>query len=252
MDDLGIVDLSVFEFPETTEEISLFNNEIENPKYIINCLVPLPRLKALWLNENPVVSACSNFHSISELMPNLEIINSVLTSKAGAWAMLYYARDQGAKTLDQIESLSLAGKGLHYLESVDFFKEMTNLKRLDISDHPEFFMTEEAKEANEFKELMGISKEEKDKVKFSEHKTTVQEILAVLNSVEDLTCDEDLEGYILGNRADLGFLPNLRLLNDISIENKDMGDRKRIHAAAELFNSLQRVVGHYLYVENGQ
>ena len=104
LDSLGIEHLSELgEFPETAEEISLFDNQIVNPKYVVDCLVPLPNLKALWLNNNPVVEACSNFHSISELMPNLEICNSILTAKAGAWAMLYYARDQGAKSLDEIK-----------------------------------------------------------------------------------------------------------------------------------------------------
>ena len=94
LDNLGIENLKELgEFPEQTEEISLFDNKILNPKFIVDCLVPLPNLKAMWLNGNPVVDACSNFHSISELMPSLEICNSVLTAKAGAWAMLYYARD---------------------------------------------------------------------------------------------------------------------------------------------------------------
>lgn len=103
---------------------------------------------------------------------------------------------------------------------------MSNLKRLDISDHPEFFMTEEAKEAVEFKELLGISKEEKKKVTFTEHKTSVVDIITKLNSVEELVCDQDLEEYILENRAEKGFLPRLRLLNDIAIEISDVEERK--------------------------
>lgn len=121
MDSLGIEDLSTLPFPEQTEEVSLFDNEIMNPKFIVDCLVPLPNLKAMWLNNNPVVDACSNFHAISELMPNLEICNSVLTAKAGEWAMLFYARDQGAKSLQEIKSLNLAGKGLLYMESTEVF-----------------------------------------------------------------------------------------------------------------------------------
>jgi tubulin--tyrosine ligase-like protein 12 len=93
LDSLKISELTSLPFPETAEEISLFDNDIMNPKYIVDCLVPLPNLKALWLNNNPVVDACSNFHSISELMPNLEILNSTFTAKAGEWAMLFYARD---------------------------------------------------------------------------------------------------------------------------------------------------------------
>jgi len=121
LDSLGIEDLSTLPFPEQTVEVSLFDNEIMNPKFIVDCLVPLPNLKAMWLNNNPVVDACSNFHAISELMPNLEICNSVLTAKAGEWAMLFYARDQGAKSLQEIKSLNLAGKGLLYMESTEVF-----------------------------------------------------------------------------------------------------------------------------------
>lgn len=56
--------------------------------------MPLPNLKALWLNGNPVVDNCVNFNQIGEVMPSLEILNSKFTSKAAHWAMLYYARDQ--------------------------------------------------------------------------------------------------------------------------------------------------------------
>ena len=56
-------------------------------------MVPLPNLKALWLNDNPVVTACSNFNTIADIMPKLEIMNSQLTSKAGEWSMLFYAKE---------------------------------------------------------------------------------------------------------------------------------------------------------------
>jgi hypothetical protein len=140
-------------------------------------LVPLPNLKALWLNNNPVVDACSNFNTITELMPSLEICNSILTENAGPWAMLFYARDQGAKTLEEIKSLSLAGKGVLYMKSAEVFGSMSGLRRLDLSDHPEFFMCEELKEANEYEAMFGLGKEERAKVTFSEHKIKVLDIL---------------------------------------------------------------------------
>lgn len=129
------------------------------------------------------------------------------------------------------------------MQSTEVFSKMTGLKRLDISDHPEFFMTEEAKEALEFKELLGISKEDKKKVTFSEHKTSVHDIIDKLNSVEELRCDEDLEVYILENRDKL--LPSLRALNDISIEISDMEQRRKLHAAAKLVSKLQRVAWNF-------
>jgi hypothetical protein len=129
-------------FPDYVEEINFMGNEIMNPNDITKHLVELPNLKAMWLNDCPVVDACSNFDAIAELMPKLEIINSKFTEKAGEWALLFYARDYGAKTLEEIEQLCIAGRGLRCMKTADHFAKMVNLKKLDISDHPEFFMTE--------------------------------------------------------------------------------------------------------------
>jgi tubulin--tyrosine ligase-like protein 12 len=90
---MGITSLKDFKWPETTEELSLIGNDIVNPNEVAKNIVDLPNIKGLWLNANPVVSQCSNFSSIAELMPKLEIINSKFTNKAGEWALLYYARD---------------------------------------------------------------------------------------------------------------------------------------------------------------
>jgi len=83
-----------------------------------------------------------NFNYIGEMMPELEILNSRFTSKAGRWAMLFYARDQGAKELNEIKELDLTGKGILHMKDLSVFDEMTNLTSLNLSDHPEFFMTE--------------------------------------------------------------------------------------------------------------
>lgn len=130
------------QFPETTEQISLFGNEIENPNDIAQVLVPLPNLRALWLNGNPVVDTCSNFSMIGDTMPKLEILNSQLTNKAGEWAISFYGKNQtGVSELDKIERLDLSGKGILHMPSADVFGKLTSLKKLDLSDHPEFFMS---------------------------------------------------------------------------------------------------------------
>lgn len=93
-DEYGIVNLDLLPLSENAEEISLYGNKIENPGQITTFLLPLPNLKGLWLNENPVVENCVNFNTIGEMMPSLEILNSKFTSKAGKWAMLWYAKEQ--------------------------------------------------------------------------------------------------------------------------------------------------------------
>lgn len=79
-------------------------------------------------------------------MPKLEIINSMFTENAGEWALLFYARDYGAKSMEEIDQLYLAGKGVRFIKSAEPFSKCPNLRKLDISGHPEFFMTEEKKE----------------------------------------------------------------------------------------------------------
>jgi len=119
--------------------------------------VPLPNLRALWLNGNPVVDNCSNFTSIAELMPKLEILNSVLTNKAGEWAMSFYAKEQtGCTSLDQVERLNLSGKGILYMRSAEIFGQFTKLRKLDLSDHPEFFMSEEQRKEMQDAQLEGL------------------------------------------------------------------------------------------------
>jgi tubulin--tyrosine ligase-like protein 12 len=147
LDSLGIRTLKEFAWPESIEELSLIDNEIENPNEVAKCIVPLPKIKALWLNCNPVVDNCSNFTSIAQEMPSLEIINSKFTANASEWAFLYYAKEQGAKQLEDIEHLCLSGRGITYVKDASVFDRLTKLKRVDLTDHPEFFMCAEKIEA---------------------------------------------------------------------------------------------------------
>ena len=124
------------------EEISLWDNEILDPNDMTKILMKLPNLKAVWLNNNPMVKNCSNFNIIGNHFDKLEILNSQLTSKAGEWAMLYYARDSGAKSLEEIEELDLSGKNLLMVEDLAFLERLTSLKRLDISDNVDMYKPE--------------------------------------------------------------------------------------------------------------
>jgi len=61
--------------------------------------------------------------------------------------MLFYARDQGATKLEEIEELDLNGKGIIYMSDLTIWDKMTNLKRLNICENMEFFMNKEIKAA---------------------------------------------------------------------------------------------------------
>ena len=57
--------------------------------------------------------------------------------------MLFYAKEQsGVSTFEEVDRLDLSGKGILYMRSAEVFGKMVNLKKLDISEHPEFFMNE--------------------------------------------------------------------------------------------------------------
>jgi len=71
-------------------------------------------------------------------MPALEILNSKFTSRAGEWAFLFYSK-QHASCLEEIRELDLSGKGLLHLKDLSAFSKMKKLKKLNLSDHPEFF-----------------------------------------------------------------------------------------------------------------
>ena len=122
---------------------------------------------------------------------------------------------------------------------------MTSLRKLDISEHPEFFMTPEKKEALEFAALQGIQPETKKKVEFTQSLITIHDILAVLQSVEELTCDDDLEEHILNEREAQGFLPNLKVLNGVPITVKVPEERASEKEAIALLKKLQFLANVY-------
>lgn len=99
----------------------------------------LPNLKGLWLNENPVQQNCANFNLIGDHFDKLEIFNSQLTTKAGEWAMLFYAKDSGVKKLEDITKLNLSGKNILAVDDISFLKNMTSLRHLDISDNIDMY-----------------------------------------------------------------------------------------------------------------
>ena len=100
LDSMGISNLDALPLHENLETLSLMFNNIENPGQMTSKLLELPNLKALWLNENPVVETCANFNLIGEHFPVLEVLNSKFTSKAAEWALMYYGK---AKNYEEVE-----------------------------------------------------------------------------------------------------------------------------------------------------
>jgi tubulin--tyrosine ligase-like protein 12 len=143
LDEYEIADLKKIPFRPEVEEISLWDNKLNNPAEITTILMKLPNLKACWLNSNPVADNCANFNVIGDHFDHLEIFNSNLTAKASEWAMLFYARDTGAKTIEEITYLDLNGKNLLMCNDLSFMKKMVNLKTLDIGNNVDMYKPKE-------------------------------------------------------------------------------------------------------------
>ena len=208
LDEYEIVDLKTVPIREEVEEISLWDNKIFNPNCIAEILMKLPNLKGLWLNENPVVDNCSNFDIIGDFFEHLEIFNSKLTTKASEWAMLFYARDSGAKTMEDIVTLDLSGgKNLLMVDNLDFLLKMTNLKTLDISDNVDMYKPREMLEMEAKKKAEGSPDPTAFDFKDNKHHRDV--LLHNLPTVEHLICDIMLEAYILDTREFRHYMPKL-------------------------------------------
>jgi len=98
--------------------------------------------------------------------------------------MLMYAKETGAKTLEEIEYLNLAGKNLLHVSDLDFVSKMTNLKKLDISDNLDMYKPVHMLEAEARERAKGSGETNIDFLTNRHHR---DELLNRLNALEHLT-----------------------------------------------------------------
>lgn len=250
-DEYGIKSLQQIPINPQAETLSLFNNNIENPGEITTLLETTPALKALWVQGNPVVENCVNFNQIGELFEHLEIINSKFTIRAGEWALLYYARDQKVSTVEEIRALDLSGKGLLYIKDITILSRLSALHTLNISDHPEFLQSDEEMRAQH--DLLVEGSPADQPIEYLPRLHSIDELLLTLPAgLKNLTCDEDLEAYILEKRATIGFLPNLRTLNDVSERITVKEEREKERQIRKVMRELWKYAGTYRIVTEDQ
>ena len=191
-----------------------------------------------------------NFNQIGELFPELEIINSKFTARAGTWSLLFYAKDQQVSRVEDIRTLDLSGKGLLYLNDISIFEKCRSLVTLDISDHPEFLMTDE--QLQEEEEKLKEGSPDQQEIEFGKRIHNIDQLLFTFNAVKNLKCDEDLEAYILANRPDKGFLPALRTINDVSVSIIGESERIKERKIRTVMRELWKYAGTYRIVTEEQ
>jgi hypothetical protein len=187
---------------------------------------------------------------IGDHFEKLEIFNSCLTAKAGEWAMLYYARASGAKTLEEITSLDLNGKNLLMVDDLSFLKKMINLKKLDISNNVDMYKPAEMLAAEAKAKAEGSA--DAGNFDFLQNKHDRDVLLHSIPSLEHLECDIMLEAYILDTREHRGFLPNLKTINKIPIDVKDLGARTVEKKILEIMQGIWRLCNSYRLVKPGK
>ncbi|KAF3965043.1 hypothetical protein CMV_010736 [Castanea mollissima] len=112
--------------------LSLCGNKLENVEIIAREVTKFEQLRALWLNNNPVVKNCDSQleNSVLQGLPRLEIYNSRFTAKFGAWALGFCGGVYGKDNPGSIH------EGDHQLESAFSPVELPSLSYLNIQGNP--------------------------------------------------------------------------------------------------------------------
>uniref|UniRef100_A0ACD5WEV0 Uncharacterized protein n=1 Tax=Avena sativa TaxID=4498 RepID=A0ACD5WEV0_AVESA len=178
--------------------LNLWGNKLQDPEKVLQEIGKCGKLKALWLNENPVLNQGVD-KGVLDALPELEIYNSHFTSKAKEWALGFCGDMVGAEnpclsvesiSLENIVALDLSDRSIHKLPEVFSSSKLSSLSNLNIRGNP----------------LDQVSGD--DLLKLFSGFTHLQEL------------EVDIPGP-LGNSAIsiVESLPNLALLNGVSVSN---------------------------------
>ncbi|VVA90274.1 unnamed protein product [Arabis nemorensis] len=153
LEGLGIADdsLESLHLPSKFQDLlalSLIGNKIESADVVIQEVMKFKNLKALWLNDNPVLQKSEHLMAdeIPQACPSLEIYNSCFTPNYGLWALGFcgdiFTKDypgcvQQDQPLCNVTSLDLSNRAIHNLVNKAFsVDEMPLLSHLDIRGNP--------------------------------------------------------------------------------------------------------------------
>lgn len=178
--------------------LSLCGNNLRDVEVVSKEVTRLKNLKALWLNNNPILEHSNSGAAIIQECPGLEICNSIFTSNYGEWALGFcggiYDKDsagcahQGDHPLESVISLDLSERSIRNLMNKAFNpNEITALSYLNLRGNP--------LDQNSHRDLLQLLKG-----------------FSCLHSLE-----VDIPGPLGESAAEIvGALPNLSLLNGVN------------------------------------
>lgn len=149
LDELGIddemlvaLDLSA-NFPNLVA-LNLWGNKLQDPEKVLQEIGKCGRLKALWLNENPILNQGVD-EGVLDALPELEIYNSRFTRNAKEWALGFCGDIVGAEnpclsvesiSLENVVTLDLSDRSIHKLPEVFSSSKLASLSNLNIRGNP--------------------------------------------------------------------------------------------------------------------
>lgn len=177
--------------------LSLWGNNISDLEKLKVFLEKQSKLKAIWLNGNPVASKENKealFDFIETNFPNIELLNSQFTKNAGEWglkfATLYPKINKIGKTdIGSLTSLDLSDRDVFRIKNIDVFSNLKSLRTLDIRGH-------------EFQDLAETNK--------------LIAIFQKIPKLEHIYCDQQLEDILwtfYGNKKLESVCPDLLSIN---------------------------------------
>lgn len=93
---------------------------------------------------------------------------------------------------------------------------------------------------------------QQDEIEFSKRLHTIDELLQALKSVKHLTCDDELESYILKNREAKHLLPSLKSINGVSASVIEDQEREKEKQIKRVMTHMWKYAGTYRLVSENQ
>jgi tubulin--tyrosine ligase-like protein 12 len=134
LDDLGLDLLEPLQLPTRFPQLqvlSLWGNQLTDPKDLAAVLAELPDLKGLWLQGNPLNDNEGVPLIVFSLCCQLEIFNRKFTPNYSEWALLYVANSTDPRT---VANLDLSDRGITKLNPAAFAR-FTSLSKVDFSEN---------------------------------------------------------------------------------------------------------------------
>lgn len=154
LEELGIDDHTLLSldlssrFPDLLA-LSLRGNKLENVEMVAEEVTKFRNLRALWLNNNPVLETCEDQLAdiVLQKLPRLEIYNSRFTTNFGGWALGFcagvYDKDstcnayQTENPLECVISIDLSNRCIHNLINKAFSPvQLPSLSYLNLRGNP--------------------------------------------------------------------------------------------------------------------